>query len=225
MKKITKLLPALLALMLVAPAFAANDTNKTSDTANFSLTVPKFIQIVHDPLSVESANAGFEQDYSKINLDAAMVSKFKIVTNNPDEQIKLTGTAKTSDGGDATPALFGANGNNIKLIFTNQGTGARAAKAADVQNIMTGSPTIADNKNAIAFAITSSFGPDAETGAKAPTVGTPQSDGTVTYSLVNGVYNYSYTFAQQAVTGTFSPHDTDGTYSATLTLSQVNAGP
>ena len=52
--KIVKLLPVALALMLISPAFAEEGAaaSKTA-AATQVITVPKFINITHDPASVE----------------------------------------------------------------------------------------------------------------------------------------------------------------------------
>ena len=222
--KIVKLLPVALALMLISPAFAEEGAaaSKTA-TSTQIITVPKFINITHDPASVESAGAQFNGTYSVITLDKSMNTQFHVVTNNPDEAIKLTATCLA--GGNQVNALYGADAQNLRLIFTNNGTGARAAEASAVTNIM-GTPAIDQNANAIAFTLTPTFAVDSTSGGTTPTA-TLEAAGEgiqagVKYRITNGAYNFNYTVGTTAMADTFSTHDTDGTYKATLTLSQVS---
>lgn len=212
--KITKLLPVAMALMLFCPAFAA--TNKAS--SDQVITVPKFINITHDETSVEETSATFNDEYTTITLDAAMNTKFKVITNNPDEVIKLTATA-LADGGQVN-AIYGDDTDNLRLVFTNNGSDARAATQSAVTNITGGTAAPAQNANAIAFTLTPTITPDDNSGAQEATP-TKEADG-VKYELSNGIYEFNYTLAQTAVANTFSTHDTDGTYKATLTMSQVS---
>ena len=226
--KIVKLLPVALALMLISPAFAEEGAaaSKTA-TSTQIITVPKFINITHDPASVESAGAQFNGTYNVITLDKSMNTQFHVVTNNPDEAIKLTATCLA--GGNQVNALYGADAQNLRLIFTNSGTdvgtASRAAEATAVTNIM-GKPAIAQNANAIAFTLTPTFAVDSTSGGTTPTA-TLEAGGKgiqagVKYRITNGAYNFNYTVGTTAIANTFSTHDTDGEYRATLTLSQVS---
>ena len=223
--KIVKLLPVALALMLISPAFAEEGAaaSKTA-TSTQIITVPKFINITHDPASVESAGAQFNGTYSVITLDKSMNTQFHVVTNNPDEAIKLTATCLA--GGNQVNALYGADAQNLRLIFTNNGTDKRAAEATAVTNIMGEKTAIAQNANAIAFTLTPTFAVDSTSGGTTPTA-TLEAGGEgiqagVKYRITNGAYNFNYTVGTTAMADTFSTHDTDGTYKATLTLSQVS---
>ena len=223
--KIVKLLPVALALMLISPAFAEEGAaaSKTA-TATQVITVPKFINITHDPASVESATAQFNGTYSVITLDNSMNTQFHVVTNNPDEAIKLTATCLAD--GNQVNALYGADAQNLRLIFTNNGTGDRAAATTAVTNIMGDETAIAQNANAIAFTLTPTFAVDSTSGGTTP-IATLEAAGEgiqagVKYRITNGAYNFNYTVGTTAMANTFSTHDTDGTYKATLTLSQVS---
>lgn len=218
MKKIVKLLPVALALMLTVPAFADVVSGSEKATSTQQITVPPFINITHvDASSVEAATAGFNATYDEITLDKAMNTQFHVVTNNPDEVIKLTATC-LADGNNVN-AIYGSSATELNLIFTNNGSDSRAATAAAVTNIIDG-PQKAQNANAIAFVLTPTITPDASSGAGEATA-TKETDG-VKYALINGAYDFNYSLAQTAVANTFSTHDTDGTYKATLTLSQVS---
>ena len=222
--KIVKLLPVALALMLISPAFAEVVAGSNTATSTQIITVPKFINITHDPASVESAGAQFNGTYSVITLDKSMNTQFHVVTNNPDEVIKLTATCLA--GGNQVNALYGADAQNLRLIFTNNGTGDRAAATTAVTNIMGTETAIAQNANAIAFTLTPTFAVDSTSGGKTPTAtleaGGKGTQAGVKYSISNGAYNFNYTVGTTAIANTFSTHDTDGEYRATLTLSQVS---
>ena len=221
--KIVKLLPVALALMLISPAFAEVVAGSNTATSTQIITVPKFINITHDPASVESATAQFNGTYSVITLDNSMNTQFHVVTNNPDEAIKLTATCLA--GKKQVNALYGDDAKNLRLIFTNNGKDKRAAEATAVTNIM-GTPAIDQNANAIAFTLTPTFAVDSTAGGTEPRA-TLEAGGEgiqagVKYRITNGAYNFNYTVGTTAIANTFSTHDTDGTYKATLTLSQVS---
>ncbi len=216
MKKITKFLPLAMALLLVSPAMAADV--QSSDVSTMTLTVPEFINIQKNSSSVETATASFDPAYTSITLDKSMSGLFTVITNKPGDKVKLTATALA--GGVETAALFGENGSNLKLVLTNIGTDKHAASASAITNCKS-NPAIADNANAICFELTPTITPDAASGAVAP-LSVAQDDTGITYTIDNGKYGFSYVLGQTAVADTFSTHDTNGTYKATLTLSQAN---
>lgn len=217
--KIVKLLPVALALMLISPAFAEVVAGSNTATTTQIISVPKFINITHDPASVESAVAQFNGTYSEITLDKSMNTQFHVVTNNPDEAIKLTGTCLA--GGKQVNALYGEDPKALRLIFTNNGEDKRAATENAVTNIM-GTPAIDQNANAIAFTLTPSIAVDPNSGGTEPTASLEDTKAGVKYLITNGAYNFNYTVGTTALANTFSTHDTDGYYKATLTLSQVS---
>ena len=219
MKKIVKLLPIALALTLISSAaYAETVTGSKTATSTQLINVDKFINITHvDGSSVEEASAGFNADYSEITLDKAMTTTFKVVTNNPDEAIKLTATDLA--GGGQVNAIYGTDANTLNLVFTNNGEGTRAAEATAVTNITGGSPAVASNANAIAFSLKPTITYD-KASAGADPKPTKEADG-VKYTLQNGIYTFTYTLGQTGLPNTFSTHDADGKYKATLTLSQV----
>lgn len=216
MKKFTKFLPIAMALMLISPAFAATSESAQS---TMTLTVPEFINITKGSC-VETATASFNDEYTTIDLDNAMSGIYTVITNKPGDKVKISATA-LADGSE-TPALFGSDADNLKLVLTNIGSGKHAAKASAITNCKTGA-AIDQNANAICFKLTPVITPDAASGAKAPLSSTMGDDDYgVTYTIDNGKYDFTYTLGQTAESKTFSTHDTDGTYKATLTLSQVN---
>ena len=216
MKKITKFLPVALALMLTCPAFAATSDNAKS---TMTLTVPEFINITKGSC-IETATASFNDEYTTIDLDNAMSGVYTVITNKPGDKVKISATAM-ADGAE-TPALFGSDADSLKLVLTNIGSGKHAATVSAITNCKTGA-AIDQNANAICFKLTPVITPDATSGAKAPLSSKIGDDGYgVTYTIDNGKYDFTYTLGQKAESKTFSTHDTDGTYKATLTLSQVN---
>ena len=209
--KITKLLPLAMALMMMNSAvFAAED----SSTSTMTLTVPEFINIAKEADSVETANATFDDTYETITIDQ-MNANFKVITNKPGQAIQLSGTTNAS--GSDTKAIYGTSATSFNLVFANQ-TGVKAT-VDDVTNITNGSPVVASNKNAIAFSVTPTITPVAASGAAEPSA--TFDSGVVKYTLQNGEYGMKYTLGTTAVANTFSTHDTNGDYTATLTLSKV----
>lgn len=212
--KITKLLPLAVALMMMSPAvFAAAEDSSAS---TMTLTVPEFINITKETTSVETANATFDDTYENITIEQ-MNADFKVITNKPGQVVQLSGTTNAS--GSDTKAIYGTAATSFNLVFANT-TGVKAT-VDDITNITNGSPVIASNKNAIAFTVTPTITPDAATGATTPNATFDNSAGTVKYILQNGAYDIKYTIGTTAVANTFSTHDTNGDYTATLTLSKV----
>ena len=215
MKKIVKLLPVALALMIAVPAFAEEpETASENATSTLNLTVDKFINITHSASSVETANASFNPSYTTITTDKALTAAFHVINNDPTRKIYLSATAPTSGGN--TPALFAtdASGNGLSIVLTNN---SRQPAASAVTNI-TGRTGVAkaSNPDAIGFTITPAIAPKDGTGAAEPSVS--YADNKVTYAIKNGEYDMSYALNTTAIAETFSTHDTDGTYQATITL-------
>lgn len=215
MRKIVKLLPAALALMLMSPAVFAAASDEATSTLN--ITVPEFINITKDNSSVETASATFDDNYTTITVTPALNAVFNVVNNQPDRAIYLSATAPTSGG--STTALYGEDADSMNIVFTNN---SRQPADTAVQNITSGSGTAyKENPNAIAFAITPTITPDTESGAEDPTK-TFESN-KAKYVIKNGKYKMQYAIGTSALANTFSTHDADGTYQATLTL--TTTGP
>ncbi len=215
MKKITKFLPLAMALLLVSPAMA---TPSETATSVMTLSVPEFINITKDEGCVETANATFNDTYTTISLDGSMSGLYTVITNKPGDKVKISATA-LADGVE-TPALFGDDATNLKLVLTNIGSEKHAAKVSAIENCKS-TPSFAKNANAICFKLTPTITPDSASGAIAPLNSVLDTDG-VTYTIDNGKYGFKYVLGTTAEANTFSTHDTNGTYKATLTLSQVN---
>lgn len=215
--KITKFLPLALALTLAVPAFAA-EGDGSSATSELQITVPQFIYIKNNADEVLSTNATFNTAYSTISLNDKMSASFNVITNNPDQKVKLTATALA--GGAQVNALYG-DADALNLVFTNIGTGTRAASGDAVTDILKGATAAKNNPNAIAFSLTPSVTAVDDTGAAAAKANKKDSSG-VEYEITNGEYNFKYEVGQAGLANTFSTHDTDGTYQATLTLSKLS---
>lgn len=210
--KFTKILPVALALMIMSPAAFADPTG--SATSEMQITVPEFINITKVS-EVNETEATFNDDYTTITLMPALSATFKVINNEPDKSVYLDGTATASDG-DAK-VLYGDK-DAMKLVFVNND---RKPTLAQIQNITSGSAAYADNPNAIAFAITASenFAPDSSSGATDAVISFENN--CAKYVISNGIYNPVYTIATSAEAQTFSTHDTNGLYKATLTLTST----
>ena len=134
MRKIVKLLPTALALMLISPAVFAAASDEATSTLN--LTVPEFINITKDNSSVETASATFDDNYTTITVAPALNAIFNVVNNQPDRAIYLSATAPTTGG--ATTALYGTDAESMNIVFTNN---SRQPADTAVQNITSGSGT------------------------------------------------------------------------------------
>lgn len=219
--KITKFLPLALALTLAVPAFAA-EGDGTSAFSDLQISVPSFINITrNEDLMVESADAtlSFTETNTSLSLNKNLVASFHVLTNNPNEQVKLTATALA--GGSQTNALSGNDEEHLNIVFTNIGSGARAATGDAVKNILDGADAAKNNANAIAFMLTPLVETDNSTNAAITDV-KKVGDG-VEYKITNGEYDFKYTVGTTSLANTFSTHDTDGTYQATITLSRLTS--
>lgn len=216
-KKLTKLLPAALALMLMSTAAYAAPSDEATST--LQITVPEFINITKDGSSTETTSATFDDNYSTITLSPSLNAIFNVINNQPGREIYLSATAPTSGGGGSTAALYGESADAMKIVFTNS---TRQPADTSVTNITSGSGTAyKENPDAIAFAITPTITPDTESGAEEPQK--EFSSNKAKYTIKNGKYKMQYTIGTTAEANTFSTHDTDGTYQATMTL--TTTGP
>lgn len=220
MKKITKLLPVALALMLISPSFAvaATDGDHTQ-TSVYSFTVDPYLDIKKISETTTATVNTIDDKYANFALSAAMGSTFKVYTNKADQKLYLHATAGEDITEAEAPALYGTAA-ALKLIFANtsSGNGSVKATADDVKSVKT-SPTA--SPNAFALALTPVFAPatDAPTTAAVTSSVLGASTGVVTYEMKNGIYDVSYTCGQSAVDSSFNTYDTHGIYKATLTLS------
>lgn len=210
MRKIVKLLPAALALMLMSPAFAVPSDSAES---TMNITVAPFINI--KKLSeVNSAQAQFNDEYSTLTTDKALGANFQVINNEVGKLVYLTATCPSSGG--TSKALYGENDKNLNIVFSNS-TKSSEVQDSHVTNITSGSSTAkGDNPNCFALSLTPTIEPDSSSGAETPSATLEESS--VKYTLKNGIYAMNYAVGQNALTNTFSTHDTNGTYQATLTL-------
>lgn len=210
MRKIVKLLPAALALMLISPAFAVPSDSAES---TMNITVAPFINI--KKLSeVNSAQAQFDDEYSTLTTDKALGANFQVINNEVGKVVYLTATCPSSDG--TSKALYREDDKKLNIVFSNS-TKPSEVQTSHVTNITSGSATAkGDNPNCFALSLTPTIEPDSSSGAETPSATLEQSS--VKYTLKNGIYAMNYAVGQKALANTFSTHDTNGTYQATLTL-------
>ena len=119
MKKIVKLLPVALALMIAVPAFAEDAAAKDTATSVLNLTVPKFINITNPGSGKETTSATFDANYTTITTADNLTASFHVINNDPTRNIYLSATAPTSGG--SAPALFAADaaGAGLSIVLTN----------------------------------------------------------------------------------------------------------
>ena len=220
--KISKILPLALAMLLATTSvFADGYTNgKGRETSEMTITVPKYLNIEKYGEVATSSVTNFDTHYAGINLDTAMTVSFKVSNNYDGQLIYLRATA-ISDSGEKV-ALGGTAASPV-IVFANQD---HQPTQAAIENAFADTSAMNLNANAIGFKITRTL--DTEAGdhnaASSPAAETLISDTTgkqVQYTLKNGIYTFKYDIAQTAKTNTFSTHDQDGTYKATLILTNV----
>jgi len=216
--KIKKFLPLAFVLALACPAFA--DSPQDSATSTMNLTLNPFVYISTAQTNITSTST-FNADYTTLTLGTALSPTFKIVTNNPLQDITVS--AKVNGGADEAFYPAAAAGSGWALAFAN--TAADAAPTSDAVANLTGGvvPTkTEDNANVIGVGINSmtltpnvgSAGGGYRAGESAPVAG----DNSLTYHLKEGTYNLAFVLNTTNMTKTFSTHDSHGTYTTVLKL-------
>lgn len=222
--KITKLLPVALALAMTtsfAYAEPATDTGaENSGVANYTLELAEFFDIDVNQAGGNSTTT-FGTDYETIKIDNAIVGEFEVVSNTDRKDVALTGTCATSDGGDV-PAIYGTPDGGLKIVFAN--TRVKPTATA-VKNLTDGgNDSTTNNANAIAFALVDSYTSTESFSDDALETGASLSDGVISYGIYNGKHTFTYTVsAAGAVDSSFSTMDTNGTYKAVLTFTDIPA--
>ena len=223
-KHFTKFLPVALALMVgTTGAFADYTNGSNQEKADFAITVPHYLNIIKTAGLPESSGVtSFGSTYETINLDTAMSADFTVYNNFPGQTIFLRGTT----GPNKIAAFGGSTTDDLHLVFSNT-TASYQPTDASIKNAYAGSPEKASNPNCFALKVTPTLGKVDGTAATAAATPLLQSDGDgkmVQYTLSNGGYTFNYVLAQTADANTFSTHDTEGTYTATLYLTSVGSG-
>ena len=213
--KITKLLPITLALLLgFSSAYAATEATNSEKSAVYQLNLAEFFDIEVTPPPAAS-DVSYSGNYTGISIDTDLVGKFQVISNTNTKDVYLYGTCEAEG---EQPALYGALG-GLKIVFTNQTT---ASTAAAVTYIRGGGaePVSASSPNAIAFSLT--VDSDHEEGPTNDILSSDFDDGqNVHYSIENGKATFTCTVSGSAVDNSFSTMDTNGTYKATLTMSNA----
>lgn len=224
-KHFTKFLPIALAMVFAATgsAFAAYTPGTTASQADYSITVPSYLNIIKTSGLKESSNVtNFSADYTQINLDTQMKASFTVYNNTPDTHIYLRGSTESATGTVAALGVPTDDTDNLWLVFAN--SERKPAASAITSALAESGADVSANSNCIAFGVTATLGTVSGTAATAVADAEPGIDGgakKVDYTLQNGGYTFDYAFDQTAKTGTFSTHDTNGTYKATLYLTTV----
>ena len=212
--KISKLLPIVVAMALCTPAFAVGENN--SATSEYQLQLNEYLKITSVDAGQETVEFG--DDYESATINTGITGSFKVINNNPAKVVYLEGSCLTT-GATPAKALYGDDPAAMKLVFTNQTDGYKATDAA-VTNITTGAAAVADNANAVAFAITPTTVHDLfpSDGIVAAWDDTNQR---AKYTIKNGTSDFSFLIKGTNEASTFSTHDTMGLYKATLKMTDV----
>ena len=219
--KITKTLPLVLALaMTTSCAFAedavpADAVIKSSQEAVYQLSLDTFFDI--DVKAPVESSTSFDDDYTSITIDNAVVGAYKVVSNTNEKNFYLYATCPTSST--PQPALYGDLG-ALKIVLTNTET---QADPAAVTHITGGGTTSTSSPNAISFLFTEAYKHE-----ETPTNGWlddvytfDDEKGEIAYKVANGKHTLTYSIAGNAQDNSFSTMDTKGTYQATLVLTDV----
>lgn len=215
--KIKKILPVLLSLLMCASgAYAAGPVDaQDSSTAQYQLTLADYLRIATTTEPIAST-VTYGTEYSSATIDSAMSGTFKVISNNREQVFYLSGKCPTNGG--STDCLYGADGDckNLKIVFTKTDV---PPEASAVTNITGGSAATADNPDAIAFSLT--ITPAREDGPDENLKAEWDNDSRIKYTMNNGIETFTCVVNGINETNTFSTHDTDGTYQATLTMSEA----
>lgn len=228
--KITKTLPLVLALaMTTSCAFAedavpADAVINNSQDAVYQLTLDTFFDI--DVKAPVESSTSFDDDYTSITIDSALVGAYKVVSNTNEKNFYLYATCPTSST--PQPALYGSLG-ALKIVLTNTETKADPAAVTYITNGGTPVPvgqqgqTVSSSANAISFLLTETYKHE-----ETPTDGWlddvytfDAEKGEIAYKVANGKHTLTYSIAGNAQDNSFSTLDTRGTYQATLVLTDV----
>lgn len=225
--KITRALPLVLALAMTTSCAFAEDAIENSGTLDYTLELAEFFDIdVVTPGG--NSETTFGTDYDTISIKTPIIGEFEVVSNTDSKNVALTGTCLTEDG--EKPAIYGTPGVNntpgsLKIVFTNDRVKPTATAVSNL--VAGGNTTTTTNANAIAFALvdnyssTESFDDNKLQSAATLADGT----GVINYGIYNGKHTFKYTVsAAGAVDSSFSTMDTNGTYRATLTFTDVPVG-
>ena len=220
--KISKLLPITLALMLgMSGAYAASDT----DSALYEISVPEFFDIIATKPAA-AATVTPNEDYTAITV-SSISGTYDVISNTDTKDIYFYGTCIAGD--DTVPALYSkqaqGGGDEYRLIFTNSQIGEInnvPVLATDIQKVREGSVDPTDSPNAIVLKLT--IGSELVAGSypEGKAVSAPTVQGTnVKYSIPNCKVKFTCSTGGSAMDSSFSTLDTNGTYQATLYLSDI----
>ena len=226
--KISKLLPITLALSLCmsTATFAATEETKQLNQADYKLYLEEFLDIEVTAPDATGA-VDYASNYSSVTLRAPVEGSFQVISNTNTKDVYLYATCIA---GSEVPALYGTATNALKLVFTNTATASvqdgpvEGSKTTDsvVSGIRNGTITEASGSpNAIVFDLTVTPTLDPDKSLAGGSITGEISDNTnVKYTMPNGVATFAC-----SVSGTdavhFSPLDTNGTYRATLYMSDT----
>ena len=225
--KISKLLPITLALSLclTTASYAATEATNSDAQADYKLYLKEFFDIEVTAPDATGA-VSYANNYSSVSIDEAVTGSFQVISNTNTKDVYLYATCLADS---EVPALYGDYG-ALKLVFTNtavaatQGGAVEGSKSSDtvISGIRSGSITEAkDSPNAIVFDLEVTPSLDAAKSLAGGSITGEFTDNTnVHYVMPNGVATFAC-----SVSGTdqvhFSPLDTNGTYRATLYMSDT----
>ena len=224
------MLPILL-LFTAMPVFAAEGIKADAVPLIYSLTLGEHVQLREKAGSnVKTATTSFLNDYQELNLNASMKAEFQVITNQP-RKIKLTASCingtqaivpsltTTTDPQTQVETTSLNDNDSFSVVFSKTGG---LQDANDIAAIVSGVTVDGDNnKDCFSIPVSLVVTRTLPAGSLAD-VATTWDEGFV-YQIANGTYDFEYTFAQTADQKTFNTHDSAGTYTATLTMTDLGA--
>ena len=228
--KISKLLPIALAFTLCfsSAVYAEGEPTGAGDglgggadasasaTNIYSLTLPEYLKITNTK-EAGTSTVDYGANYESATIDTALSGQFTVISNKVTKDIYLQGTSVTSGGTANSLYSVAKDPSKMYLVFTNED---HKPANTSVTNITGGSATTAGNPDAVAFAITASSSHDLFT-TDGITPAWDDAKNQAKYTIKNGTSVFTFNVSGTNDTNTFSTHDTNGTYKATLTMTET----
>ena len=173
------------------------DGNDPLSSDDITMTLPEYISVTTTNSSVLSGTATITN--GNLTLSTPITSIFNVSTTDPDGiKVRIGASAPVAGNSSVTSDIT-----NGKIIFT-KADGTTTSNAAT--NIK-GSPTAANNPDAIAFPISCTSGDDSYNNG-------------IVYN-VTGSKEITCSVSGDAISNTFASNDTKGSYSANLHFTQL----
>ena len=209
--KFTKFIPLVCAFALATTGVFAETTNTMSET--YEIVVPELFNITIEQAAVtEPETITLGEDLNSLTWTGSMGVTYRVATNDPTHVFYVKATTAAGNF-----KAFNDNINSMKIVFSNS-TPSVAVTQADVTSALAGTDA-ATNKNCFAADFTrGAHGLVAGTALPQPVI----TNNELVYTAAgSGTWTLPFSIGTTALANTFSPADEAGTYTATVTITDV----